>query len=170
MTEAERQLQRALHYAIKGATTDIERFHFNTAISRLMELTNELYRYTGNRPQEEQNAQLLRETLEKFIIMISVFAPHLGEELWEMTGHPYSVFHQQWPQYDPKILEEQQVEYVIQVNGKIRDRMVIERSATEEQIREAALQTGRIPSLIQGKKIVKTVVVPHKLVNIVIRD
>ncbi len=165
----EEKLIKTLHRSIKGATIDIERFHFNTAISRLMELTNELYRYTGNRPREEQNAGLLKEILEKFNIMLSVFAPHLGEELWERTGHDYSIFHQRWPEYDPKLLEEDTVEYAIQINGKVREKVRVPREASREAIIQAALQTGRIPKLLDGKQIVKTIVVPNKLINIVIR-
>ena len=165
----EEKLLKTLHRSIKGATIDIERFHFNTAISRLMELTNELYRYTGTRPREEQNAELLKSVLEQFNIMLSAFAPHLGEELWERSGHAYSVFHQRWPEYDPKILEEETVEYVIQINGKVRDRVVVPREATRDEIIQLALQAGRIPKLVDGKQIVKTILVPNKLVNIVIK-
>ncbi|NOX38617.1 MAG: leucine--tRNA ligase [Calditrichaeota bacterium] len=165
----EEKLLKTLHRSIKGATIDVERFHFNTAISRLMELTNELYRYTGNRPREEQNAGLLKRVLEQFNIMLSAFAPHLGEELWERTGHAYSVFHQRWPEYDPKMLEEETVEYAIQINGKVRDKVVVPREASQEEIVQMALQAGRIPKLVDGKQIVKTIVVPNKLVNIVVK-
>jgi len=167
--EAERELNKVLHNSIKGATEDTERFHFNTAISRLMELTNALYKYISDRPREEQNARFLKEVLEKLNIMISAFAPHLGEEIWEKTGHPYSVFNQRWPEFDPAVLEEEMVNYVIQVNGKLRDKMQVPRTATQEEIQQAALKAGRIPKLIEGKSVVKIIVVPNKLVNIVVR-
>ncbi len=166
---AEKSLNKVLHNSIKGATEDTERLHFNTAISRLMELTNELYRYTGERPIEEQNSEFLKSVLEQLILMLAPFAPHLGEELWEKSGHEYSVFQQRWPGFDPKVLEDEQVNMVIQINGKLRDKMAIERDAKKEDVEKAALSAGRIPRLLEGKKVVKVVVVPNKLVNIVAR-
>ncbi len=167
--EAEQQLNRVLHETIKRATEDTERFHFNTAIARLMELTNELYRYTGDKPREEQNAAFLKEVLEKFNIMLSAFAPHLGEELWERTGHEFSVFNQRWPEYDPKVLETDTVEYVVQVNGKVRSRLTIDRNADRKAVEEQALADARVQKFIAGKQIVKVIVVPNKLVNIVVK-
>lgn len=166
---AEKSLEQVLHNSIKGATVDLERFHFNTALSRLMELTNELYRYTGERPAEEQNSAFLKDVLEKLIIMLAPFAPHLGEELWEKTGHAYSVFNQQWPQFDPAVLEADTLHYVIQVNGKLRDKMDVAKDLPREEIEKTALNTGKIPNYTEGKQIVKIVVVPNKLVNIVVR-
>ncbi|NIV97752.1 class I tRNA ligase family protein [Candidatus Saccharibacteria bacterium] len=167
--DAEDSLNKVLHNSIKGTTQDTERMHFNTAISRLMELTNELYRYINDRPMTEQNATFLKETLEKLNILLAPFAPFLSEELWEKSGHEYSVFDQQWAQFDPSVLEEETVHYVIQVNGKLRDKMDVDRNLPEEEIEKVALQTGRIPKFVDGKQIVKVIVVPNKLVNIVVR-
>ena len=167
--EAEQKLNRVLHETIKRATEDTERFHFNTAIARLMELTNELYRYIGDKPREEQNATFLKEVLEKFNIMLAAFAPHLGEELWERTGHEYSVFNQQWPQYDAKVLETDTVEYVVQVNGKVRSRLTINRNADRAAVEAQALADPRVQKFVDGKQVVKVIVVPNKLVNIVVK-
>ncbi len=167
--EAEQKLNRVLHETIKRATEDTERFHFNTAIARLMELTNELYRYIGDKPREEQNATFLKEVLEKFNIMLATFAPHLGEELWERTGHEYSVFNQQWPQYDAKVLETDTVEYVVQVNGKVRSRLTIDRNADRAAVEAQALADPRVQKFVDGKQVVKVIVVPNKLVNIVVK-
>ena len=167
--EAEKLLNKVLHNSIKGTTTDLERLHFNTALSRLMELTNELYHYSGEQPREEQNSAFLKEVLEKLNIMITPFAPHLGEELWEKTGHEYSVTTQKWPEFDPAVLVEETVQYVIQVNGKLRDKMDVLRDMPPEKIEQTALNTGKIPGYTAGKQIVKVIIVPDKLVNIVVR-
>jgi leucyl-tRNA synthetase len=165
----ERSLNKVLHNTIKGATADIERFHFNTAISRLMELTNELYRYTSEKPREEQNAQFLKEVFEKLLLMLAPFAPHLSEELWEKTGHGFSIFHQKWPQLDLSVLKEDQVNYVIQVNGKLRDKLEVPRQMPQREIEQEALKAGRIPKYVEGKQVHKIIFVPNKLVNIVVR-
>ncbi|RMF56949.1 MAG: leucine--tRNA ligase [Calditrichaeota bacterium] len=170
MGDDEKSLLRVLHTSIKYASRDTERFHFNTAISRLMELTNECYRYVGERPAEEINAEVLKDTLEKHIILLAPFAPHLAEELWEKTGHEFSVFNQRWPEFDPSLLEQDMVHYVIQINGKIREKMDVPRDISQEEIIERAKKAGRIPDLLNGKQVVKTIVVPEKLVNIVVRN
>ncbi len=167
--DAENALLRVLHHTIKFATRDTERMHFNTAISRLMELTNECYRYITERPREEQNSSLLKDTLEKHNLLLAPFAPHLSEELWEKTGHEYSIFNQRYPEFDPRFLEQEMVNYVIQINGKIRDKVQVSRELSREEIIETALKTGRIPGLIDGKQVVKTILVPNKLVNIVVK-
>jgi len=167
--EAEKSLNRVLHNSINGATTDLERFHFNTAISRLMELTNELYRYTTELPHDEQNANFLKEVLDQLAIMLSPFAPYLGEELWGKAGNEYSVFNQSWPQFDPSVLEADTIQYVIQVNGKLRDKMAVHRDLKKEEIERAALEAGKIPSYTDGKQVIKVIIVPDKLVNIVVK-
>ncbi len=107
--------------------------------------------------------------LEKFNIMLAAFAPHLGEELWERTGHEYSVFNQQWPQYDAKVLETDTVEYVVQVNGKVRSRLTIDRNADRAAVEAQALADLRVQKFVDGKQVVKVIVVPNKLVNIVVK-
>jgi leucyl-tRNA synthetase len=167
--ESERILNKVLHNSIKGATADIDRFHFNTAISRLMELTNELYRYTSEKPREEQNTQLLREVFEKLLLMLAPFAPHLAEELWEKTGHAFSIVDQEWPQLDPAVLADDQVNYVIQVNGKLRDKLEISRETPQKEIEQEALKAGKIVKYVEGKQVQKIIFIPNKLVNIVVR-
>jgi leucyl-tRNA synthetase len=162
------KLNRVLHASIKGASEDTERFHFNTAISRIMELVNGLYRYTGEKSREEINAAFLKEVIEKLILILAPFAPHLGEELWAKSGHDTSVFNQQWPAYDPAILEEEVINYGILINGKVRAQMEIPREKSNAEIEKSALQYGRIPELIKGKTIRRVIVVPGKVVNIVV--
>lgn len=167
--ENEQALNKVLHTSIKGATADIERFHFNTAISRLMELTNELYRYTSEKPREEQNSIFLTEVLEKLLLMLAPFAPHLAEEIWEKTGHDFSIFDHQWPELDISALKEDQVIYVIQINGKLRDKFEVSRNIAQKEIEQEALKFGKIPKYIEDKKVQKIIFVPNKLVNIVVR-
>jgi leucyl-tRNA synthetase len=168
-SENEQTLNKVLHTSIKGATTDIERFHFNTAISRLMELTNELYRYTSERPIEEQNSKFLKEVLEKLLLMLAPFAPHLVEEIWEKTGHDFSIFNHQWPELDVAALKEDQVNYVIQINGKLRDKIEVLRTMPQKEIEQKVLKFGKIPKYIENKEVQKIIFIPNKLVNIVVR-
>ncbi len=167
MGEDEQRLNKILHRSIKGATDDIERFHFNTAISRIMELVNGLYRYTEGRPSEEINASFLKSVLENLILLLAPFAPHLAEELWEKSGHAYSIFNQSWPEYDPAAMEEEVVSYGILINGKVRAQMKVPRDLSREEVEKIALETGRIPELLKGKTIRKIIVVPGSVVNIV---
>ncbi|RMF57316.1 MAG: leucine--tRNA ligase, partial [Calditrichaeota bacterium] len=169
MGEPEKSLLRVLHHTIKRATEDLERFHFNTAIARLMELVNELYRYTTDKPNEVLNKELLKDTLEKLNILIAPFAPHLGEELWAQTGHEFSVFNQSWPQYDEKYLIEEEVELAVQINGKIRAKIVVPATASEDEIKKIAMEHDRVKEFTDGKTIIKMIVVPKRLVNIVVK-
>ncbi len=162
----EKSLLKALHYAVKHVTIDIERFSFNTAIARIMELVNEMNKYL-EREKEKINGEVLKDALDKLILLIAPFAPHLGEELWERTGHTESVFNAEWPVHDEKMLVEDEVEIVIQIKGKVREKMVISRTASVEEMEKQALNYGRIPELLEGKKINKVIAIPGKLVNIV---
>ncbi|GAB4337784.1 MAG: leucine--tRNA ligase [Calditrichia bacterium] len=169
MGEDENELNRVLHHSIKGATEDTERFHFNTAISRIMELVNALYKYSGEKPREEINAGFLKTVLERLNLLIAPFAPHMAEELWEMTGHDQSIFLTAWPEYDEEAMKEDQVNYGILINGKVRGQVQVDAGADQETVKEIALNSGRIPELLKGKTIQKIIVVPGKIVNIVAR-
>ncbi len=163
----EKELNKVLNNSIKGATEDTERFHFNTAISRIMELVNGLYKYVGEKPGEEINAEFLKSALEKLVLLLAPFAPHLSEELWEMTGHTDSIFNAPWPEFDPEALEEDTINYGLLINGKVRGQMQVPRNLGDEEVRKRALESGRMPALLEGKKIRKIILVPGKVVNIV---
>ncbi len=168
--ENETELRRNLHAAIKKVTTDIEeRFNFNTAISAIMELVNAIYAYRQATGKENYNYEVLQETLEKAVILLAPFAPHIAEESWEILGGMGSVHRQHWPQYDLKMLEVDQVEVVIQVNGKVRGRITVPTDSSEEQLIKEARANARIGELLDGKEIAKVITVPGKLVNIVAR-
>jgi leucyl-tRNA synthetase len=166
--QAEESLNRVLHNSIKGVTDDTERFHFNTAISRMMELVNEMYRYTSELSKNEINAQFLKDVLSKLVVLVSPFAPHFAEELWEMLGNKPTIFDETWPEYDSKALELDEITWVIQINGKIRERMQAKKDLNKEEAEKLAQSFGRIPELTSDKTIIKVIVVPQKLINIVV--
>jgi leucyl-tRNA synthetase len=167
-TESEQKLLQVMHRSIKGVTIDTERFHFNTAISRNMELVNELYLYTGDRAQEEFNTVTLRTVIKNLLIIFSPFAPHFAEELWEKIGEEPTIFNQKWPGYDEKYLVQDEISWVLQINGKIREHAQGSINLSGEEAEKLALGAGRIPELIKGKQIRKIIVVPKKLINIVV--
>ncbi len=161
------ELRRVLHASVKGCTLDLQRFQFNTALSRLMELTNALYAYAGRHAVGLDDPRYA-EGLRALILMLSPFTPHLGEELWERLGGQGHVFDQVWPRWDEAVLRRDTVMLVLQINGKIRDQMQMTRDADREAVIAAARQHGRIPELLAGREVRKVVVVPNKLVNIVV--
>jgi leucyl-tRNA synthetase len=161
------ELRCVLHNSIKGCTLDTERFHFNTAISRLMELTNALYAYAGRHAVGLDNPDY-RQALEYLVKMLAPFAPHLGEELWQSLGGESHVFGQSWPQWDEQELVRPTVTIVVQINGKIRERMEAPVNEDKDTLAQAAQGFGRIPELIGEKPVRKVIVVPNKLVNIVV--
>ncbi|KAA5807378.1 leucine--tRNA ligase [Thermoanaerobacterium thermosaccharolyticum] len=163
----EKELNYVRNYTIKSVTDDAEKFQFNTAIARIMELVNALYKYDGE--VENKNMKLYEETIADLIRVLAPFAPHFSEEMWERMGYSYSVFNQKWPEYDDKALVKDTIEIAIQVNGKVRGRLEIPSGATEKEIQDKALVVESIKQFIEGKEIKKVVVVKNRLVNIVVK-
>jgi len=169
LEEPEFNLRFVMHNSIKGVTEDTERFHFNTSISRIMELTNEIYKYTQNRTPEHFNKELLDSSLKNLVLLLAPFVPHLAEELWLKIGGQPSIFDKgTWPAFNPVFLKVEQLDWVLQVNGKIRQRITASASLTKEEAEQLALNDERIKEFISGKTIRKVIVVPKKLVNIVV--
>jgi leucyl-tRNA synthetase len=162
-----KSLRQKIHKTIKKVTEDIERFHFNTAISAIMELVNEIYILEMKDRQDETSRRLIREAIETVVILLSPFVPHFAEELWEALGNQESILKTRWPDYDPAAVLEDEVLIVIQVNGRLRDRMTIPASFGEEEVKNWALKSERIRKLVEGKKIKRVILVPKKLVNVV---
>jgi leucyl-tRNA synthetase len=162
-------LERQRHYAVKKVTQDTDRFHFNTAISRIMELVNAIYLYIQDISPEAQNRDILIDALRTMIQLLAPFAPHLGEELWHLLGHKDSVFDSTWPTWDEAKLQTARVTVVVQVNGKLRSQIEANAEASEEEVRELAMADAKIQNYTVGKTIVKTIVVQNKLVNIVVK-
>jgi len=160
------QLLRKTHQTIKKVTEDIEReYHFNTAIAALMELTNEAISFNVS-TKEDLNA--LSFCIKNLILLISPFAPHIAEELWEKIGEQQSILREPWPVWDKDIAKEEEVELVIQINGKLKDRAMVPVGLDSDSIKEKALQSSKVLEYIKGKSIKKVIVVKDRLVNIVI--
>ncbi len=150
---------RALHETIKKVTDDIEEMAFNTAIAQMMTFVNAAYKWE-NRP---------KKVLETFLLLLSPFAPHIAEELWQRLGHENTLAYEPWPEYDEKYLVQDRVEVVIQINGKVRSKMVLStnEAADRNVLQEKALQLEDVQKRIEGKTVRKVISVPGKLVNIV---
>jgi leucyl-tRNA synthetase len=170
--EIDRSLQKLrlkTHATIKKVTSDIEdRFHFNTAISAIMELVNVIYQFDVAFAQSTA-LSVIKEAIEAVIILLAPMAPHIAEELWEHLGKQESIFNASWPAYDPAAIVEDEITIVVQVNGKLRSRLSVPADATEEDTKERVLSDERTKKWTEGKEIKKVVVVPKKLVNIVVK-
>ena len=160
-------LRQKIHKTVKKVTEDIERFHFNTGISAIMELVNEIYASEMKDRDDEISRRMMREAIETTVILLSPFVPHFADELWEALGNKESVIKRAWPDYDPEAVLEDEVLIVVQVNGKVRDRITVPASYGEEEIKAWALKSERIQKLVEGKAIKRVILVPQKLVNIV---
>ena len=164
--EADKNMAYWLNYAIKKVSDDIgERFNFNTAISTIMELVNEMYRYK----EGTVNAGLYGAAIKALIIMLAPFVPHVTEEMWEHLGYDGSVHDQSWPQYDESALVKETVEIVVQINGKIKEKLDIAGGLSREDMEKTAMENEKVKELIEGKNIVKVIAVPGKLINIVVK-
>lgn len=162
-----RFLRQKTHQTIKKVTEDIERFHFNTAISAIMELVNEIYASGVKDQEDEISKRVLREAIESTVLLLSPFVPHISEELWEQLGNQDSIIKKAWPEYDPEAVQKEEILIVIQVNGKLRDRIIVPASFGEEEVKRLALKSERVKRYIEGKEIKKIFFVPQKLINIV---
>lgn len=161
-----RKLSRITHKTIKRVTVDIgERRHFNTAISAIMELVNHMYQMEIS--DDNSSLGVLREAFESMIFVLSPFAPHITEEMWEKLGNDPSVVEHTWPEWNEKALKREEILIVVQVNGKVRARVNVPADATEEDIREAALEEDNVQRHIEGKTVRKLIYVPKKLINVV---
>ncbi len=161
-------LYSQLHRKIEKVTRDInERKSLNTAISAIMELTNSLNQYLSENEGEEHPA-LVREVVEHILLLLAPFAPHLTEELWQKLGKDGSIHSMDWPEYDPQAMKRDQITVVIQVNGKVRDRVQVPAEIDEEELKERALGRERIQDYLAEGQLRKTIVVPGRLVNLVI--
>ena len=166
-TEADKALNYALNFSIKKVSEDVGgRFNFNTAISSVMELVNEMYKY---KERDDVNPGLLGKAAKDLILMLSPFVPHICEEMWEHMGQKQSVTTMRWPEYDEGALVRDSVEIVVQINGKVKEKLVVAADADRQELEKIALENDRIKHLLDGKTVVKVVAVPGRLINIVVR-
>jgi leucyl-tRNA synthetase len=150
---------RVLHRTIQQVTHDIAHMEFNTAIARMMEFTN-YFMKENRRP---------KSVMQTFVLLLSPFAPHIGEELWQLLGHPKTLAYEPWPELDESAIRQDEVEIVVQINGKVRRKIVVPADAAKDQLEAAALADARIAALIASKRVVKVIVVQGRLVNIVVK-
>jgi leucyl-tRNA synthetase len=163
--EAEKELLRSTHKTIREVTADLEKFHFNTMLSGLMEFSNYLSKV---KESGMVSSSLWRESIACFLLLLAPAAPHLAEELWNRTGHPYSIHNQPWPEYDEELAREEEITLVIQINGKLRDKVLVPASISEIEAKELALSRDRVKVHIDGKNLAKVIYVPKRVVNIVV--
>jgi leucyl-tRNA synthetase len=168
-----RAFRRAIHETIQRVTDDIEHdFHFNTAISAIMELVNALYAFDAaslDRVPGGERVWLMREAVETVLLLLGPFCPHITEELWSQLGHAESVFKQPWPSASAEALRKKEVTVVVQVDGKVRGRLTVDVDAAEERVRQLALGDEKVRPWVASRRVEKVVVVPNRLVNIVTR-
>ncbi|HZR24443.1 MAG TPA: leucine--tRNA ligase [Vicinamibacterales bacterium] len=182
--ESERALRRKTHQTIQRVTVDIEeRMHLNTAVSSLMELVNELYAFSettahgaptkaepaAGRVERPQTIAALREAIDALVVMISPFAPHMAEELWQMLGHPDTLTKAKWPAFDPAIAKADEVVVPVQVNGKVRGRVTAPADASADQLRELALADPGVQTHTAGKTVLKVLIGKGPIVSVVVK-
>jgi len=157
--ESSDELNRLLHKTIKKVGDDIENFHFNTALSQMMIFANEI-----------QKQKTVRKSLmEKFVLILSPFAPHMAEEVWEKLNHKKSLAYETWPEFDEKLVVDNTFELVFSVNGKVRGKKEVAIDISEEDAVSAALKDEGVMRNVEGKEVIKKIYVPGKLVNIVVK-
>jgi leucyl-tRNA synthetase len=164
--KAERELERLSHQTIRKVTQDLERLRLNTMIAALMEFTNHL---TKVKEEGAVSATAWKEAVDALLLLLAPTAPHLAEELWQQTGHEYSVHNQSWPGWNEELAREEEITLVVQVNGKLRDRLTVPASVTEDEAKKLALESEKIKPHIEGKEVAQVVYVPGRLVNLVVK-
>jgi leucyl-tRNA synthetase len=162
--ESQRALRRVTHQTVRKVGEDLGTFAYNTAVAALMEFVNTLMRA---REQGAPGSPAWSEAVEALVLMLAPIAPHLSEELWERLGRPYSVHRQPWPQWSGDLAAEETVEIVIQVNGKLRDRLQLPVGLSEDDLRTHALASAKVQAAVGTREPRKVIVVPNKLVNVV---
>jgi len=170
LTDALKKIRIEMHRTLKIVTNDIEeRMQYNTAIARMMELTNALYQVEEKEWESPAGKAVLSEIFQKFITMLSPFIPHAAEEMWEILGSKQGLASAAWPGYIDELTTRNETEIVFQVNGKIRSKEMVPSDITKEDMEKMAMEHDRVKEFIEGKSIVKVIAVPGKLVNIVVK-
>jgi len=170
MSLAERGVRRKLHQTVRKVGAQIETFQFNTAVAAIMELLNEIYSYAP--PEKEAlpkglNPAIVSELAETLTLLMAPFAPHLGEEIWQQLGGTDTIYRAPWPKFDPGQIIEEKVNIMIQVNGKIKDKISIALDCDEDEVKKEAMQSERIKQLLAGRQIVKIIFIKNKMLSIV---
>jgi leucyl-tRNA synthetase len=174
LLDYQRKQRRRTHQIVRSITENFEeRLHLNTCISSLMELTNEIYTFDAEVDKAgsatDVDVRIAAEAFEALIRMLTPFAPHVAEELWQETGHSTSLAMAPWPEFSPDLAREEEIEVAVQVNGKLRSRLFTTPDASEDELREAALADARVKGAIEGRQVAKVIVIPRRLVNVVVK-
>ena len=165
-TEADKSLNYMLHTAIKKVSEDVGgRFSFNTAISSIMELVNEMYRYK----EGDVNVGFFGKAIKDLILILSPFTPHICEEMWHDIGQNESVAVMSWPEFDESALVKDEVEVIVQINGKLKDKLSVANNLDKAALEKTAMESDKIQALLDGKTVVKVISIPNKLINIVVK-
>ena len=164
--EAARDLTRLIHQTVRKVTEDVERFKFNTALASLMEFTNGLSRVWE---RGDVGRELWEQAIERLLVLMAPMAPHMSEELWERTGRRFSVHSRSWPEWDAGLAADAVITLVVQVDGRLRDRIEVPASITDDLARETALRSRNVQRHVEGREVARVVYVPGKLVNVVTR-
>ena len=173
-SEKDEEIQKKLHQTVKKVTESIEDdFHFNTAIAAVMELLNDMTTYKqeviDKNDVSTESKKIWKEVLDKVILLIAPFAPHIADELWEITGNTTFTFEEEWPTFEEELTKEHKMNLVVQINGKIRETIPAKIGLPKEEYEKLAFDSEKIKKAVEGKEIVKVIVVPNKLVNIVVK-
>ena len=166
-TKEDKAMRFTIHSTLKKVTDDLShKFGFNTAIASLMELINEMYKY---KELDTRNDGIIKEGIETIVTILAPFTPHVGEELWQMIGKEGSIFDISWPEFDESALVKDEVEVVVQINGKVRAKLSVGANMTKEEMEKVALENDKIQASIGDKTVVKVIAIPKKLINIVVK-
>ena len=160
-----RDTLRVLHQTVRKCHGDLDRFKFNTAIASLMEMVNHLSKVWA---EASIDPDTWAECVEKFLLMLAPIAPHIAEELWERTGHTYSIHQQSFPTWDDSLAADETITLVVQVNGKVRDRIEVPAGIDEPTAHQLALASSKVQPYTEGKVVDKAIYVPGRLVNVVV--
>ena len=164
--DADKSLSFMLNSAIKKVTEDAGgRFNFNTAIASIMELVNEMYKYKNG----EISLPLFNDAVETLLVLLNPFCPHVTEELWNLLGHEDRLYNKEWPSYDESALVKDEIEFILQINGKLKDRLRLPNDSQKEVVEEAARASERFAEATEGREVVKVIFVPNKIINFVVK-
>lgn len=166
--KAEKELNYVRNYTIGRVDADMQTFSFNTAIARLMEFVNALYKYDGDLG-DNKNQEFFYSCVDDLVLLLAPFVPHVSEELNEMMGGPYSVFNRAFPTCDESALVKDEYELAVQINSRVKAKIVVPSDADAEQIKAIALEEPTVKALLEGMNVVKAIVIPKRLVNIVVK-
>ncbi len=162
----EKELNYVRHYTIKHVDRDLNNFSFNTAIARLMEYVNAITKY-NNLDDGVKNITFLKECISDLILLLAPFAPHFSEELWQLSGNKKSVFNEDFPAFDEKALVKDEIELAVQINSKVKAKILVPSDASEEEIKNIALNNEIIAKILENLTVKKVIVIKNRLVNII---